>query len=203
MTLDGSGGTVVKQVGQQLTQPLRTKQPLRQRIDHDGFECLIAHAGAGAGGLAAAQTARTAVVAIAAALTRRDGQRMTAVGLTTFRDPGEHGWSRDERRRRYVAGVASDSGLNLKPVCFWNDDGDMDSLPLLLGASEASPCIDYSVIMDPALCAASQYVIDAGDVELAAAQCRTVGIEVRDDLLIAHRSLAGADALHTIDLLNL
>ncbi|MGI4732593.1 MAG: hypothetical protein ACRYFW_12735 [Janthinobacterium lividum] len=57
LPLADGGGAVVEEVGKQLAEPLRTKQPVGERVDHNCLQRLISHAGARTCGLAAAQAA--------------------------------------------------------------------------------------------------------------------------------------------------
>ncbi|MBA4773246.1 MAG: hypothetical protein H2054_09075 [Sphingomonas sp.] len=122
--------------------------------------------------------------------------------MAAFGDTGEHRRAGHKTRRGDVPGIPDDPGLYLQPFMFGDDDGHGNLLPLLLGPLHAVADVVNAVIMNATIGRAVEDAFDVGDVPLASAQGGTRRVQVADDFLVSHRTLANADPLHPVYLLD-
>jgi hypothetical protein len=83
------------------------------------------------------------------------------------------------------------------PFIVGNDRWQVDGLPFLLRAHDLVPRVPRTVAIGSSICVRLQNTLDIGDIELAPTHRDSAGIEVGDDLLVAHWPATVAEALHT------
>nr|WP_254604855.1 hypothetical protein [Sphingomonas bacterium] len=149
LTFAHGGRTLIEQAGKQHAKALGPQKAIGKRVDHDRLERVIAHADARTCRLAAAKPSRAAVVAVATAFARRDGQGVAAFGVPALRDARKHRRAGYKARRRDLPRVADDTGLHLQPLRFEDDRRHSDLLPLILRPLHTVADVMDAVVVDP------------------------------------------------------